>query len=167
MGVFFKKVRHEGINNVQGGSPFEDYRNAPYVLVGLKIRHGSNIDAVTPIYRKINDDGSLSEITFPGMRHGGGGGGETILEKAGCVVVGLDLRQGKITDKIRVAFQKWTNKGVDVNSPYQYEGPVGGNGGGDETIYVKVLRVCSMEIPPQHKLRLELYRASLIKYYVE
>lgn len=73
-----------------GGSPFSHEHPAPYGLVGLDVRSGNRIDAVTPIYRELKDDGTVGE-EVAGPRFGGTGGGVTRVQKPGYVIAGLSF----------------------------------------------------------------------------
>jgi hypothetical protein len=111
-----------------GGDPFREARNnAPFALVGFDIRHGSLVDAVTPLFRELKDDGTVGEIVRGG-RYGGSGGEEVTLEIPGYVVVGLSLRQAQYTDQLSVTWQRWTNSGVS-GADENMSRALGGGGG--------------------------------------
>jgi len=83
------------------------------VLAGLVIRHGEIIDALQPIYRNINNDGSLGD-TVRDQQFGGNGGNKTELLREGYVIVGIIYNQGYWMGSRRLAgfvpiMQKWEN----------------------------------------------------------
>lgn len=110
-----------------GGDSFTEDRGTPNALIGFDVRHAALIDAVTPIYAELRDDGTLGEEKT-GSRYGGLGGQPTRLLKPGYVVVGLDCRQGQFEDNMAVIWQKWTPAGPD-NSDEDKSDVVGGPGG--------------------------------------
>ena len=83
------------------------------VLAGLVIRHGEIIDALQPIYRKINEDGTLSE-PIKGNQYGGNGGASTGVYKNNFIVVGFIYITGRWMGEERIAglytiLQEWKN----------------------------------------------------------
>ncbi len=83
------------------------------VLAGVVIGHGMIIDAIQPIYRKINEDGSLGE-SIKGNQYGGNGGASTEVYKNNFVVVGFIYSIGMWMGEGRIAglytiLQEWKN----------------------------------------------------------
>jgi hypothetical protein len=68
-------------------------RGKTLALTGLKVRHGDIVDGLTPIFAQISPDlkvGSKSEA--PAI--GGTGGNETLLERDGYLITGIDAFRG-------------------------------------------------------------------------
>lgn len=127
-------IRFKDINDLpvyeldsSGGFAYRDQQVVPFALVGFAIRHGALVDAVTPLYRELKPNGTLSEIVSGG-HYGGMGGDETFVEMPGYVVVGLVLSQGALTDSLAIIWQRWTAQGVDVNDE-NISDRFGGSGG--------------------------------------
>ncbi|MEZ4732287.1 MAG: hypothetical protein R3E79_34680 [Caldilineaceae bacterium] len=77
-------------------------------LVGLEVRHGYVIDAITPIFTE----------TVKGCQYGGTGGNAALLEKAGYVITGIDVWRGryfgkKVIAQLQVIWHKLTPVGID------------------------------------------------------
>lgn len=88
-------------------------KSSDRVLAGLVVRHGEIIDAIQPIYRKINDNGSLGETTKE-QQQGGNGGNLTEIYRDDFVVVGFIYSIGEWMGEKRIAglytvLQKWEN----------------------------------------------------------
>lgn len=86
-------------------------------FVALKVRHGNVIDAITPIYAEISPDLSLGE-TVVGKQYGGKGGGETVLERRGFIVTGINLYRGDYFEEeevvqIELIWHRLTQRGID------------------------------------------------------
>ena len=98
------------------------------MLVGLNMRCGSNVDAIRPLFRRVNDDGTLG-ATFAGDHHGGGGGdhgGEYSINNH--VVTGLIVHEGARVDRIQVVFREWLGSG-QLGAVETLSNPCGGGGG--------------------------------------
>lgn len=89
-------------------------------LAGLKVRHGDVIDAVTPIFAEVSPDLQIvSKPQAPAI--GGTGGGETILEREGCLITGFNLVRGVYFGRdevihLEVIWQKLTPTGLDSST---------------------------------------------------
>ena len=75
------------------------------VLVGLKVNHGDIVDGFTPIYRELNNDGSLGKEVL-GAHIGGKGGKETIIKKEGFVVNAIIYQPGKYFGHTAILWMK-------------------------------------------------------------
>ncbi|PIR38906.1 MAG: hypothetical protein COV35_05345 [Alphaproteobacteria bacterium CG11_big_fil_rev_8_21_14_0_20_39_49] len=92
---------------------YQEKSNDKKVLAGLVIRHGEIIDALQPIYRPINYDGTLGE-PYKGKQYGGNGGNRTEIYNDDYVMVGVIYKQGYWMGSKRLAsfspiMQKWEN----------------------------------------------------------
>lgn len=93
------------------------------VVAGLVVKHGELIDGLQPIYRNINNDGTLGE-PLKGKHYGNYGGDNTKVYNDGYVLVGMEYYRGywmnakyylghsmnhkKITG-LSLFFRKWTD----------------------------------------------------------
>ena len=89
-------------------------------LIGLRVRYGDVIDAMTPIYAEVTSQLEL-QGEFEGERIGGPGGGETVLKKAGHVVIGYDMWRGDYFGRsevvhIQLFWARLTRDGIDQAS---------------------------------------------------
>lgn len=110
-------------------------------LVGLKVRSGDIVDAITPIYAVITPDGELGKTT-EGQCYGGTGGSETVLTKNGCVVTGVDIYRGDYFGReevvqIALVWRELIQQGMDATD---ITSPVLGSGQYAEAIKRETLR---------------------------
>jgi hypothetical protein len=134
MPIMFSNVRIAHSPDVgSGGFPFENH--APiggFALVGLVIRAGDWIDAVTPIYAELRDDGTVGpERRGPSF---GGHGGQVTRElrvTPGFVCVGMQTRSGNFVDAVRLLQMRWETGGL-TGEPHWTEWTGGVPGGGVE-----------------------------------
>ena len=86
-----------------------------FVLVGLCVRTGAWLDAVTPIYSELLDDGRLGAEVM-GPRFGGlGGTGESLIRASpGHLIVGIQTRGGAFVDALRLAEASWDGRELGV-----------------------------------------------------
>jgi hypothetical protein len=87
-------------------------------LVALKVRHGDVIDSITPIFAEIGPDLRFKGQKQVGQRIGGESGNETILEREGCVITGVNVYRGNYFGRdeviqIEVIWHKLTPQGID------------------------------------------------------
>ena len=73
------------------GEPFLEEREG-LLLVGLVIRSGDVIDAITPLYRPLTEAGELAAGLLRGAQTGGDGGDEHIVLMEGCAVSSLQYK---------------------------------------------------------------------------
>ncbi len=125
--VTFKNTTYIKYRLGGGGAKFSEKKQAPYALIGLKVRHGSLVDAVTGIYGQLKADGTIGS-TIEGHRYGKTGGGQTIVRRKGYVIVGLSLRSTRYVVQLRILWQKWTSSGPNPSEEVQSQilgGPKG------------------------------------------
>ncbi len=125
--VTFKDIAYLNYPLGGGGAKFSERKQAPYALIGLKIRHGSLVDAITGIYGQLKVDGTIGS-TIEGQRYGKTGGGQTIVRRKGYVIVGLSIRSSRYVDQLRILWQKWTSSGPNSSEEVQSQilgGPKG------------------------------------------
>ncbi|MBP0019733.1 MAG: hypothetical protein J7647_19540 [Cyanobacteria bacterium SBLK] len=118
-----------------------DAINKNLALVGLKVRSGDVIDAITPIYAVITPDFTLGK-QVDGVQYGGMGGGETPLVRDGCIVTGVNLYRGDYFGReeiihIELIWQKLTQKGIDSEEVFS---PKLGSGNYAKDIILEELR---------------------------
>jgi hypothetical protein len=87
-------------------------------LVALKVRHGGLIDSITPIFAEIASDLKARDKKIIGQRIGGEGGGETLLEREGYLITGVDVYRGEYFGRdeviqLQVIWHKLTPQGID------------------------------------------------------
>ena len=102
------------------------YRENPHLenkelaLVGLKVRHGDIIDAITPIYAIIQTTPDLrlgKEVK--GKHYGGFGGDEATLERNGYIVTGVNIYKADYFGReevvhIQLIWNKLTQQGIET-----------------------------------------------------
>jgi Jacalin-like lectin domain. len=97
-----------------GGGVFSDDLTETCRLARVIIRHGTYVDAITPVWKMV--DGKET----PGLRHGGTGGSESSFTlEEGEFIKRVTGRSGWYIDQLTF----YTSKG-------QQYGPYGGSGGG-------------------------------------
>jgi hypothetical protein len=76
------------------------------LLVGVRVRSGQWIDAVTPLFSAVQSDGTLSP-PFPGHEVGGkGGAAQPDLLLSGYVVVGINRCSGTVLDAFQIVWRR-------------------------------------------------------------
>ena len=95
-------------------------KSSNLALVGLKVRSGDIIDAITPIFAEITPNLGFGKKE-EGERIGGAGGSETLLEKEGYIITGINLERGNYFGRdevihIQVIWSKLTPQGIDQNA---------------------------------------------------
>ena len=86
-------------------------------LVGMRVRHGDIIDAITPIFAPINRDMTFRGA-IEGSRIGGIGGSETVLRQEGYLITDIQIHRGVYfggseVAHIQVTWSKLTEEGID------------------------------------------------------
>jgi hypothetical protein len=96
-----------------------DGNEAVFALVALKVRSGSIIDSITPVFAEVTSDLKFQNRRY-GLQIGGKGGTEKLLEKEGYIVTGIDVVRGRYIDfdqdeivHIQVFWHKLTPQGID------------------------------------------------------
>jgi|GEM_PF-700489 len=97
-----------------GGRKFKTYGGKDRILVGFNIWHSTIVNAIQPIYRKLNKNGTLGYRTY-GPKYGGYGGRRSRVMKRGYVatniwVMEVDYYGNKVIGAIVLDYMKW-NKG--------------------------------------------------------
>lgn len=93
-------------------------KNSTLLLVGLKVKHGQLIDSITPMFAEINPNLQIKK-TIEGQRIGGSGGEETLLERKGYIVTGINLYYGEYFGReevihIELLWSKLTPQGINT-----------------------------------------------------
>ncbi|NEO71527.1 hypothetical protein [Moorena sp. SIO3H5] len=97
-----------------------DLEGKELAFVALKVRHGDIIDAITPIFAEITPDFRLGKPKV-GMQYGGTGGEETVLQRSGCIVTGVNLYKGNYFGReeiiqIELIWNRLTPQGLDPSA---------------------------------------------------
>ncbi|MHC5861346.1 hypothetical protein [Nostoc sp.] len=97
-------------------------KSSKLALVGLKVRSGDIIDAITPIFAEITPNLNF-EKKQEGQRIGGTGGSETLLEKEGYIITGINYERGNYFGRdevihIQLIWSKLTPQGIDQNAKF-------------------------------------------------
>ncbi len=105
--------------------------NGIVALVGLKVRSGDVVDAITPIFAEITPKLEVSR-KIEGDRIGGEDGGETLLEREGYIITGINIERGVYFGRdevihIEVVWSRLTSQGIDQNDAITSEKLGSGN----------------------------------------
>ncbi len=99
--------------------PVTDDNETVFALVALKVRSGSIIDAITPVFAEVTSDLKFQNRK-DGLQVGGKGGTEKLLEKEGYIVTEIEVVRGRYFDfdrdeivHIQVFWHKLTPQGID------------------------------------------------------
>ena len=112
----------------QGVGSFSESAPPNSLLVGVRIRSGQWIDAVTPLFAAIQPDGRLG-AAFPGHEEGGRGGtAQPDFVHDGYVVAGINRRAGVVLDAVQIIWRPWTGSGMK-SGPVLLSPWIGGSGG--------------------------------------
>ncbi|RKZ39235.1 MAG: hypothetical protein DRQ49_12105 [Gammaproteobacteria bacterium] len=118
------------VNPVNPVVPTDDH----FALVALKVRSGSIIDAITPVFAEVTPDLKLINRK-DGQQVGGKGGTEKLLEqKERYIITGIDVVRGSYFDfdrdevvHIQVFWHKLTPQGIDPTAKIASEKLGAGN----------------------------------------
>jgi hypothetical protein len=121
------------IDDVPSATGFSQEQGGAMAVVGVRVRAGSYIDAIAPIYAELHADGTLGQRVRVELVGGSGGSEPVEYLLDGHIVVALNVKQGVVLDGLQVIFARWTSNGVDptTETPTAW---IGGPGGGAPSV---------------------------------